>query len=50
MKKRKKKNLTEQEKAVLRLRKSSPCPTGTKVFRNKKKEQNKRKCRGNKNE
>lgn len=48
--KKKKKNMTEQEKALLRLRKSMSCPTGTKVFTDKKKEQNKKKCRGKHNE
>ena len=42
--KKKKKNMTEQEKALERLRKSMPCPTGTKVFVDKKKQQNKKKC------
>ncbi len=44
--KKKKKNLTEQEKAVLRARKTMPCPTGTKVFKDRKKERNKKWCRG----
>jgi hypothetical protein len=43
--KKKRKNLTEQEKAYFRLRKKMPCPTGTKVFKNKKKELNKKWCR-----
>jgi len=30
---------------IMNIRKSAPCPTGTKVFRDKKKEQNKNKCR-----
>ena len=41
MKKRKKKI----KPAILRLRKSMPCPTGTKVFKYRKKEANKKKCR-----
>jgi len=43
--KNKKKQLSEMEQAVLRLRKSMPCPTGTKVFQDKKKEANKKWCR-----
>lgn len=30
---------------VLRVRKSMPCPTGTKVIKDKKKEDSKNKCR-----
>ena len=30
---------------IMNIRKSNPCPTGTKVIKDKKKEQNKNKCR-----
>lgn len=30
---------------IMNVRKSMPCPTGTKVFKDKKKEQSKKKCR-----
>jgi len=43
--KKPKKKLSELEKAVLRARRSMPCPTGTKIFRDKKKEANKKRCR-----
>ena len=46
MRKRIKKNLTPIERAVLRARKSMPYPTGTRIFKNKKKELNKKWCRG----
>ena len=45
---KKKKKLTKYEKSVLKARKKMPCPTGTKVHKNKKKEANKMKCRRNK--
>jgi hypothetical protein len=43
--KNKKKQLSKMEKAILRARKVMPCPTGTKVFKDRKKEQNKKWCR-----
>jgi len=43
--KKKKKKLSEMEQAVLRLRKTMPCPTGIKVFKDKKKESKKKWCR-----
>ena len=46
MKKRKKK----KKIAVLRLRKSMPCLTGTRVIPDKKKEARKKKCRGKQKE
>lgn len=49
MRKRVKKNLTEQERAILRLRKSMPFPTGTKAFKDRKKELNKKWCRNRRN-
>jgi len=48
MNKRIKKNLTETEKSLFRLRKNMPFPTGTKTFKNKKKDLNKKWCRGKK--
>ena len=42
---KKKKQLSELEKAVLRARKKMPCPTGTKIFCDKKKESRKKWCR-----
>jgi len=30
---------------IMNIRKSMPCPTGTKVIKDKKKEQNKKQCR-----
>ena len=48
MNKRTKKNLTETEKSLFRLRKNMPFPTGTKTFKNKKKDLNKKWCRGKK--
>ncbi len=45
MRKRTKKKLSKQEEAVLRVRKTMPCPTGTRVFKDRKKELNKKWCR-----
>ena len=45
MRKRIKANLTKQEKAVLRLRRTMPFGTGTRLFKNKKRELNKKWCR-----
>ncbi len=45
MRKRVKKNLSEKEKAVLRIRKKMPCKVGTIAFKDRKKELNKKWCR-----
>jgi len=45
MRKRIRKNLTPIERAVLRVRKSVLIPTGTKIFKNKKRELNRKWCR-----
>jgi hypothetical protein len=45
MNKRTKKKLTETEKALFRLRKKMPFNTKTKVFKDRKKESNKKWCR-----
>jgi len=40
----------KKKPAILRLHKKMPCPTGTKVFADRKKEISKKKCRGKVNE
>jgi len=35
----------EERPDIMNVRKSMPCPTGTKLFKDKKKEENKKKCR-----
>ena len=48
-KKQKKKEKTmkkrDERPDIMNIRKSMPCPTGTKVIKDKKKEQNKKQCR-----
>lgn len=44
-KRRKKQNMSDSEQSYFRLRKESPCPTGTRVIKSKKKEQSKKACR-----
>jgi len=39
----------KKKHSILRLRKKSPCPTGTKVYKDLKKEDNKKWCRKKRN-